>query len=111
MPPGLAVGGPETAVCTPVPTVCWRVLRLEGKTLSSTDAVENNSPSEAAQATQTSPDHGHDHEGHVHGPECEGHDHGHATESATSMNPECTRELVLDIPAEEVSKAYRTITD
>jgi trigger factor len=109
MPPGLAVCSPETAVCTPVPTVCWRVLRLEGKTLSSTDAVENNSPSEAAQATETSPDHGQ--EGHVHGPECEGHDHGHATEFAKGMNPECTRELVLDIPAEEVSKAYRTITD
>jgi trigger factor len=86
-------------------------LRLEGKTLSSTDAVENNSPSEAAQATQTSPDHGHDHEGHVHGPECEGHDHAPATESAAGMNPECTRELVLDIPAEEVSKAYRTIVN
>jgi trigger factor len=25
------------------------------------------------------------------------------------MNPECTRELVLDIPAAEVSKAYRTV--
>jgi trigger factor len=80
-------------------------LRLEGKTLSSTDAVENNSPSEA---TQTSPDHGQ--EGHVHGPECEGHDHGQTTGFATGMNPECTHELVLDIPAEEVSKAYQAIT-
>jgi len=26
------------------------------------------------------------------------------------LNPECTRELVLDIAAEEVSKAYRTVT-
>ncbi len=26
------------------------------------------------------------------------------------LNPDCTRELVLDIPAEEVSKAYRTVT-
>ena len=99
------------ALCTPVPTVCWRLLRLEGKTLSSIDAVENNSPSEAAQATQTSPDHGHNDEGHVHGPACEGHDHGQTTESATGLNPECTHELVLDIPAEEVSKAYRTIVD
>lgn len=26
------------------------------------------------------------------------------------MNPECTRELVLDIPADEVTKAFRTVT-
>jgi trigger factor len=26
------------------------------------------------------------------------------------LNPDCTREVVLDIPAEEVSKAYRTVT-
>jgi trigger factor len=75
--------------------------------LSSTDAVENNNSSEAPQAAQASPDHGH--EGHVHGPECQGHDQAPTTGFATGLNPECTRELVLDIPAEEVSNAYRTI--
>ena len=25
------------------------------------------------------------------------------------LNPECTRELVIDVPAEEVAKAYRNV--
>ena len=37
---------------------------------------------------------GHDHEGHTHGP---------------VLNPDCTRELVLDVPAEEVAKAYKNV--
>ena len=37
---------------------------------------------------------GHDHEGHTHGP---------------VLNPDCTRELVLDVPAEEVAKAYKSV--
>lgn len=40
---------------------------------------------------------GHEHEGH------EGHQHGPV------LNPECTRELVIDVPAEDVSKAYRRV--
>ena len=47
---------------------------------------------------------GHDHEGHDHSHE--GHDHQHGP----VLNPECTRELVLDIPADEVAKAYRNVT-
>ncbi len=40
-----------------------------------------------------------------------GHDHeGHDHQQGPVLNPDCTRELVLDIPAEEVSKAYRTVT-
>jgi trigger factor len=57
--------------------------------LSSTDTLEGNPQSDAEQEA-------HSHEGHDH----EGHDHGPV------LNPECTRELVLDIPAEEVSKTY-----
>jgi len=72
-------------------------MRLEGKTLSSTE-IENNSQPDAAEAV-------HDHEGH------EGHDHldheGH--EHGPVLNPDCTRELVLDIPAEDVTKAYKTV--
>jgi trigger factor len=66
--------------------------RPEGKTLSSTDTLENPASPEA---THT---HDHDHENvheHTHGP---------------VLNPDCTRELVLDIPAEDVSKAFRTVT-
>jgi trigger factor len=89
-------------------------LRPEGKTLSTTDTLENNPHPEAAEAAldQESPlqthDH-HDHEGHDHSHE--GHDHAHeghdhAQAQGPVLNPDCTRELVLDIPAEEVSKAY-----
>jgi trigger factor len=77
-------------------------LRLEGETLSSTDTLENNPTPETAEAT-----HEHDHapEGHDH--EHEGHDHEH--QHGPVLNPECTRELVLDIDAKEVTKAYRTV--
>ena len=63
---------------------------------SSTDTIENNTPPETVEAT---PDH--EHEGHDH----EGHTHAHGP----VLNPECTKELVLDIPAEEVSKAYANV--
>jgi trigger factor len=65
--------------------------------LSSTDTVENTPQPESAEAVHTHSEDGHDHEGHD-------HQHGPV------LNPECTRELALDIPADEVSKAYRNIT-
>jgi trigger factor len=77
--------------------VSARSERLEGKELSSsTDTIESNTPPETVEAT---PDH--EHAGHDH----EGHDHQHGP----VLNPECTKELVLDIPAEEVSKAYASV--
>jgi len=86
----------------------WRDLRPEGKTLSSTDTPEILPPLEAAEAAGHE---GHDHAGHDHvDHDHEGHDHSHdGHDHGPSMNPECTRELVLDIPAAEVSKAYRTV--
>jgi trigger factor len=73
----------------------WRLSRPEGKTLSSTDTIENTPQPEAAEAA-----HEHAHEGHEHTHE---HQHGPV------LNPECTRELVLDVPAEEVAKAFRGV--
>ncbi len=78
-------------------------MRLEGKTLSSTDTVENNTPPESAEEAHLHPEDGHDHEGHE-------HDHEHSHQHGPVLNPECTKELVLDISADEVSKAYRKIT-
>jgi len=83
-------------------------VRLEGKTLSPTDTLENNPQPDASEHEHTLANE-HDHEGHDH--EHEGHDHehdghDHAHQHGPILNPECTRELVLDIPAEEVSKAY-----
>jgi trigger factor len=45
---------------------------------------------------------GHSHEGHEH----EGHTHGAAT-----LNPECTREVEIEIPAEEVSRNFQAVTN
>ena len=64
--------------------------------MSSTDTLETNSPSE-------NPGEAYDHAGHD-------HDHEHEHQHGPVLNPECTRELVLDVPAEEVSKAFRTVT-
>ena len=77
--------------------------------MSSTDTLEGNPQPDADEATRdTSLEHTHegDHN-HVHDHEYDGHDHGH--QHGPVLNPECTRELVLDIPAEDVSKAYRTV--
>lgn len=71
--------------------------RPEGKTLSSIDTVENDPGPETAETPQ-------DHEGHDHD-----HDHDHPHQHGPVLNPECTRELVLDIPAEDVSKAFRKV--
>jgi trigger factor len=61
--------------------------------LSSTDTLENTPGHETAEET-----HGH-----------EGHDHSHDHHHGPVLNPDCTRELVLDIPADDVSKAFRNV--
>jgi trigger factor len=71
--------------------------------LSSSSTLENNpSPDAAGAGKDPSPEgfphEGHEHEGH------EGHQHG------PTLNPECTRELVVEAPAEEVTKAFRRVT-
>jgi trigger factor len=66
-------------------------VRPEGKTLTPSTTLEGN-PEAAATP--------HEHE-HTE----ESHDHQHGP----VLNPECTRELVLDVPAEEVAKAWRTV--
>jgi trigger factor len=63
--------------------------------LSSTDTLENDPQPETAE--EANPHAGHDH----------GHDHEHDHPHGPVLNPECTRELVLDIPAEDVSKAFQ----
>lgn len=86
----------------PAIRIDWRSERLEGKTLSSNDTLEET----PQQPTAAEAAHDHDHEGHDHDHDHEGHAHAHGP----VLNPECTRELVLDVPAEEVTKAYKTIT-
>jgi trigger factor len=75
------------------------VERLEGKTLSSTSTLENNPQPEPAEGTHGHEGHDHDH-GHDHSHD--GHDHQHGP----VLNPDCTRELIVDVPADEVAKTY-----
>ncbi|MBS1802521.1 MAG: trigger factor [Acidobacteria bacterium] len=63
-------------------------------TLSSTDTLETNEPSGTPEEA-----HGH-----------EGHDHNHEHQHGPVLNPEVTREVVIDAPAEDVAKAFRTVT-
>lgn len=68
--------------------------------MSSTDTLEGTPPTETAPEpaadAQAHEGHGHDEHGHAD----DGHQHG------PTLNPDCTRELILDVPAEEVSKTY-----
>jgi trigger factor len=66
----------------------WKATKL-----SSVDTLENTPEQESA-----------GHEGHAH--DHEHHDHNHGP----VLNPDCTREVVLDIPAEDVTKAFRGVT-
>jgi trigger factor len=69
---------------------------MEGETLSPTDTEKITPQPGANEATSDAPEHEQEHEGHD-------HQHGPV------LNPDCTRELVLDVPVEEVSKAYKTV--
>jgi len=64
--------------------------------LSNTGTLENTPSTDSPE-----PAHDHGHEGHDHG-----HDHSHGP----VLNPDCTRELVIDVPADEVSKAFTRAT-
>jgi len=79
--------------------------------LSSTGTLENDPQPETGKATDDipvenenegpHPDQDHDH--------AQDADPGHGHQHGPALNPECARELVLDIPVEEVSKAYRNV--
>lgn len=66
--------------------------------LTSTETTET-----PATAATESPEAGH--EGHTH----EGHEHHHHAQAQPTLNPECTREVEVEAPADEVSKAFRTV--
>jgi trigger factor len=69
--------------------------------VSSTGTLENTPQPDAAEPSH---EHQHDHA-------AEGHDHTHQDhQHGPVLNPECTHELVIDVPAEEVAKVYRTTT-
>ncbi|MGH9600007.1 MAG: trigger factor [Terracidiphilus sp.] len=78
--------------------------------MSSSDTLEGNPLPETtpetsadAQALEAQAPEGHEDEGHDHAHDGQEHEHGPV------LNPDCTREMVLDVPAEEVSKTYSSV--
>ena len=64
--------------------------------MTSTEATETTPTA----TTENEPEH--QHEGHEH------HDHEH-THAQPTLNPECTREVDVEVPADEVAKSFRTV--
>jgi trigger factor len=70
----------------------------KAETLSSTETLENNENPALNETGHEGHDHEHDHDqdhNHTHGP---------------VLNPDCTRELVIDVPAEDVDRSFRKVT-
>jgi trigger factor len=61
-----------------------------------TSADTETTPATTAESEATE----HHHEGHDH----EGHEHHEHAQAQPTLNPECTREVEVEVPAEEVSK-------
>jgi trigger factor len=74
--------------------------------LSSTETLETTATSETDSVGAEAPVLREDHVGHDHA----GHDHsGHTHDPGPALNPDCTREVAIDVPAEEVSKRFRKV--
>jgi trigger factor len=67
----------------------------EGKKLSSSGTLESKPESAEPQQEHDHAEAAHDHS----------HDHSHGP----VLNPDCTRELVIDVPADEVAAAFRKV--
>jgi trigger factor len=66
--------------------------------LTPTEMTETNETAEQSEATHT-------HE-HTHGHD---HDHDHTHQHAPALNPELTREIEVEVGADEVSKTFKTV--
>lgn len=64
--------------------------------MTATDTTDNNQTPQEAPATGQQHEH-------------EGHDHAHDHQHGPTLNPACAREVEVEIPAAEVSKAYRSV--
>jgi trigger factor len=66
--------------------------------LTPTEMTETNETAEQSAATHTH-EHTHDHD----------HDHEHTHQPAPALNPELTREIEVEVSADEVSKTFKTV--
>jgi trigger factor len=74
-------------------------LFLEGMDLTPTEMTETNEAAEQQPEVANSHDHEQAHE----------HDHEHTHQHAPSLNPELTREIEVEVGADEVSKSFKTV--
>ena len=70
----------------------------ENQTSATSGTPEQQTEATAGEAHEHTHDHDHD------------HDHDHAHEHGPSLNPDLTREVAVEVPADEVSKTYKTVT-
>jgi trigger factor len=68
--------------------------------LTPTEMTETNETADVQAEVATT----HDHEHHDHA-----HDHEHAHQHAPALNPELTREIEVEVGADEVSKSFKTV--
>jgi trigger factor len=85
--------------CPPQPTTF-----LEGNELNPTETTEAPEATETIHAQPTQPQNEAADQDHSH----DGHDHGH--QHGPTLNPQLTREIEVEVPADEVSKTYQTLT-
>ncbi|HTF72368.1 MAG TPA: trigger factor family protein, partial [Edaphobacter sp.] len=65
--------------------------------MTPTETTEtNNAAEQQPEAAQT---HAHDHD----------HEHDHQHQHGPTLNPELTKEIAVEVPADEVSKAYKGV--
>jgi trigger factor len=74
---------------------------LEGMDLTPTEMTDTNEAAEQQSDVENTHNHEHDH-GHE-------HDHEHAHQPAPTLNPELTREIEVEVGADEVSKSFKTV--
>ncbi|MFY9748403.1 MAG: trigger factor [Acidobacteriaceae bacterium] len=73
--------------------------------MSTTETTAENA-SATAETEATATEHNHEAAGH----EEAGHEHAHeAAPARPTLNPECTREVEVEVPAEEVTKGFRSV--
>ncbi len=76
--------------------------------MSSTETLETNPNTDITTAGDAELASHEDHAGHDHaGQDHSDHHHHH---DAPALNPDCTREVTIDVPADEVSKQFRKVT-
>ena len=87
---------------TPAGPAAIRAIFVEGNTLSQTETTELTETvpqGESAEGTALVDAHEHDH----------AHDHDHTHQQSPALNPELTREIEVEAPAEEVERSFKTV--